>query len=138
MLAIGPTRLRDSPLLVNVANQSLGDLEANMILEAGDSDHTAVRRVPYASVEISRAGQSLGNLHNIRQAYNLYQDQVELWAVTTEQYDLVPMPRRQQAPSNSNMVYVDRILMCPGANGTLVAVENQLMFWKPVRNLGAE
>jgi len=79
-------------------------------------------------VEVFRAGQSLGNLYDIRQAFHLYQDQVEIWAVKTNQLHLVPPPRRKQPPHNSNMVYENGVLMRREDDGSLAPADDQLMF----------
>ena len=112
----------------------LGELEADLIKEAGGQKKrkpkpkSKPKTVPYQAVQVIRGGQSLGNLHDIRQIYHLYQDQVEVWAVRTKQYHLAPFPRRQQPPHGTNMVYKEGVLMQPTEDGSLVHVENQLMF----------
>ena len=82
--SIGPSNPGGVPVLTSV--RGLGELEADIIQEAGGEKKrkSNLERVRYTDVEVLRGGQSLGNLHDIRQAYHLWQDQVEVYAVNSQ------------------------------------------------------
>ena len=133
--SIGPSNPGGVPVLTPV--RGLGELEADIIQEAGGEKKrkSNLEKVRYTDVEVLRGGQSLGNLHDIRQAYHLWQDQVEVYAVNSQQFHLVPWPRRQRTPRGSNFVFRDGLLMETAEDGLLVPARDQFMFRSAVSEL---
>ena len=133
--SIGPSNPDAAPVITPI--RGLGELEADIIQEAGGEKKrkSNLERVRYADVEVIRGGQSLGNLHDIRQAYHLWQDQVEVYAVNSQQFHLVPWPRRQRTPKDSNLIFRDGVLMDTAEDGSLVPVGDQFMFRSAVTEL---
>ena len=110
--------------------RGLGELEADIIQETDGEKKRKnnLEKVSYTDIEVLRGSQSLGNLYDLRQAYHLWQDQVEVCAVNTQQFNLVPWPRCQRTPRASNMIFRDGVLMEVAKDGSLTPAQDPFIF----------
>ncbi len=127
MLYVKPS-LNGSPGSDYVVGPSIGGLYDAIVQEhTGNQTATYDGKVNHADIDVYRQGVALGNLVEIRQAFHLWTEEFDLWAVKSGNFHL-RKPRHVPASAVHHLTWDGGLWEEKLPDGTIRTCANQLRF----------